>query len=452
MKKLRSMLAVVVICALVVSLSACGGGEAAKNGPAQQSGAQNQPAESGAKGNEAVELTYWEMMWGPAGTYTEAVNKLVNKFNEENGDNIKVKVQMTPWDNYYQVFLTAISSGAAPDVSTGAFPQAVQYARMDEILYLDSIIEEWKAENIADDFMPGMLDLHKYEGKQAGIPWVCDPRGITYRTDLFEKAGITKLPQNWDEFLDVCRAIKSKTGVVPFVFGTANNMGTHIMMNFMFNNGVGITDQDIKSMFTDERVAETLRMFAALYKEKLIPEGIAGYKDSDAAKVYYSGNAAMVFQEPPTALKDYPDIEKVSSIMPPLAGPKGQAQNFAWVNPIMAYKQTKSPDAAKKFIKWWMENNLPLWTEGKASSLPARLSFMKDPYFAQNKFSKEFIEKIIPTVVSPVWPAKSIYTQFSQIEGENYLGKALQEITTGNTDYEGIAKKTDELIVNALKQ
>ena len=70
---------------------------------------------AGADAGKAVTITHWEMVNGPADTYEPAAKAIVDKFNETNDKNITVELQMTPWDNFYQTFLTAITSGAAPD-------------------------------------------------------------------------------------------------------------------------------------------------------------------------------------------------------------------------------------------------------------------------------------------------------------------------------------------------
>lgn len=450
MKRVSLFIIIVLIIALMGLSVACTGAENQSNtgqeDTTKEEGEQTKPVEK-------VQITYWEMMWGPADKYTAAVEELVNKFNDTHSD-IEVKVQMVPWDNFYQTFLTAVTSGAAPDVSTGAFPQPIQYAQMGEILPLDSIVEQWQKENssVLDDLMPGSLELYQYEGQQAGIPWNLDPRVIVYRKDVFEQAGVSKMPETWDDFINTCRAIKNNTDVNPFVFAAADQMGTQVMLHFMLMNNVGITDENVKPNFEDPKVIKTLELFGTLHKEGLIPEGTISYKGADAEKLYYSGKAAMYFTGPPQGIFDYPDVANNSGILPPFAGPDGEKGGLVWPNAIMAYKQSKSPEAAKTFIKWWIENNLPLWTEGNAGALPSRSSFTKDPHFTSNWVAKETAEKVVPVGKTPVWPAKNLYSQFSQIEGENYLAIAVQDVLSGQTDYAAIAKKVNDMIKKTFEE
>lgn len=400
---------------------------------------------------EVAELKFWDMIWGPGEKYSRAVNSLVDQFNE-NHPNINVEVQMTPWQNFYQTFLTAVTSGAAPDISTGAFPQPVQYAKMGEILPLDSIIEEWKSEGIYRELAKGSQELFRYNDQQVGLAWNVDPRVITYRKDVFEELGIKELPVTWDEFIDVCRKIKENTDMIPFTFQAGEHSGLHAMLNFMFTNNVGITDEEYNTTINSPKSIETFRFLRKLYKEGLIPEGIAAYSASDTERLYISGKVAMRFGTIFFALKDYPELYENSGVLPALKGDNGAQHALTWYNPIMVYKQTKYPEAAKTFTKWWVENSKKLFTEGDANSLPIIDSWLSDPYF-EGHMIQETNEGVLPYAASPVWPVDNLYPGFSQIEGEVYLGSALQEVLIDKdkeVDIEEVAKEYDKLIDQAI--
>ncbi len=459
MLKRKNVVCLILSLILVLSLFGCTQTPATETGVEQSGDTPTSPAsdentsDTSAESVEPVELTFWEMLWGPTDTWTEAVENLVAKFNEEH-PNIKVNVQIIPWDNYYQQFLTAVTSGAAPDVSTGAFQQGIQYAAMDEILDLSSIVEEWKADGTYDDFLPGSIELHQYNGIQAGIPWNADPRVITYRKDILEQAGVTEedMPKSWDEFMEVCRKIKENTDAIPFsVIGVDQN-SNHTMLNFMFTNGIGMCDKDGNPTFNDPKVVETLEFFGTMLEEGLLAKGSAGYKVSDLDQMLVTGKLAMGFYNVTRIAQSDPEAGPQLRIMPPFPAEEGGTPRcLNWVNPIVAYKQTEHPEECKIFIKWWIENGLSLFTDGKAEVFPARQSFMDDPYY-DDIISQECAEYINPNGTSAVWPMENLFTAFAQIDGENYIGKPLQEVLTGKTDYQAIADKYNEMIKNAIAE
>ena len=450
-RRILSLITAIVILLVMVS---CSGAPTPSDTTPNDTTPSDSPSDetSAPKGN--VEIEFWDMMWGPADTYTAAATALIDKFNAENTDGITVTLQMTPWDNFYQTFLTAVTSGAAPDASTGACPQPIQYAAMGESLDLNPILAAWEAEKspILDEIPQAMFDFYKMDGVQYGIPWNLDPRGITYRKDLFEEAGITELPNDWDSFAEALRKVKVKfPDIIPFAFSAGDQMSTHSIISFLINNEIGFVDKDLNPTFTDPKVIETLEYFKMLYEEGLISEGTASYKGSDVEKIFMSNQAATWYGGAPSGLVGTELYDKCG-ILPPFKGPSAtKAQNYYWINGVQGYNQTENPDATRTFIKWWTENNLTLFVDGLAGAMPARSSYYDEPYFSENWIKAEFYEKAIKGGTTVVYPAPSLYVQFPQIEGEDIVGKALREIFVGEKDMKALAEKVQANLKTALE-
>ena len=74
-----------------------------------------------------------------------------------------------------------------------------------------------KAADYEKDTNPVMLELCRsyYEdGKLYEIPYQLKANLYLYNKDLFDQAGVTAVPTNWDEFLDVCQKLKD-AGITP---------------------------------------------------------------------------------------------------------------------------------------------------------------------------------------------------------------------------------------------
>ena len=128
-----------------------------------------------------VDLQFWDMIWGPP-EYIDAGKALVAQFNQEHPD-ITVTYRSIPWTNWYQTFVTAIGSGTAPDISTGAGYQAVQLYDQGAILPIDDVISQWKSNGKLDDFLPNTIDILKYDNHYVALPWAIDIRVWYYRKD-----------------------------------------------------------------------------------------------------------------------------------------------------------------------------------------------------------------------------------------------------------------------------
>ena len=93
-------------------------------------------------------------------------------------------------------------------------------------------------------------------------------------------------------------------------------------------------------------------------------DGVLGHKSADAEKLYYSGKSVFWFTSFPASIFDYPEILENTEVTVHFMGPDGTAvRTSSFSDALMAFSQTKYPEEAKKFVKWWAENSGALYTE-----------------------------------------------------------------------------------------
>ena len=427
---------------LLVSCSS-GSGKSGDSGNAGGSGSnsgavlsgQGSGSDSGSNSGEVVELKFWDMVWGPT-EYIETAQKLVEQFNAEH-PNIKVTYQSTPWANWYQTFTTAIAAGAGPDISTGAGYQAFQFYDMDAILPIDDVIEELRANGTLDDFYTGAIDTMLYDNHYVAMPWGIDIRVWYYRKDLFEQAGVS-VPKTFEEFREAMKKL-SGNGKYGLVVHAVDNGGVQFLLTTMINNGGGIFTEDKKVDFMNERNIETFRWIADMVKDGSIDPASTGYKQEDATKAFGSGTAAVHLTTP--SFKDeLPELADKLGIIPPMEGLHGDKGSLRWVNNIMIYSATKHPEEAKTFLKWWIENNKPLWTEGHTGQLPVRISVAQDPYFQEDPILKQVLDEYVPIGKPTGTHYPAAFPELNEIEGEGVLHTLSQEVLLGKDPVEAMEK------------
>jgi multiple sugar transport system substrate-binding protein len=443
---MKKVIYVCILVCLIFNFVACGQTTKQNNIQPTVNTEQNANAQK-----TSIELNFWDMAWGPPETYPMVVKDIVNKYEQEN-QNVKVNVQTIAWDNNYQIFLTAVASGTAPDVATTSSALPIQFHSMGALEPLNSILEEWKQEGKYEDITQADYDTFTFDGEVSALPWNLDVRGFYYRKDVFDQLGITEMPEDWDDFLAILREIKNKTDFIPFVTAGSGSWSKHVMYQFLIMNNIGLVTKDLEADLTSDSFINLLEFFNTLVREGLVPEGMAGHQNTDAKKLFLAGKAAVYLDNISYDILDYPEISDNTGILPVFKGPDGIKASPGWTNPILVFKQSDNIEQAKAFTKWYCENNINLFTESKFGKFPVKKSFLEHEYFTSNWLLKEVTEKVLPNTLPGIYPATSYYHAFSQINGENYAGMALQEVlvSEGNADVVKIAEDMNKKVKEAL--
>jgi multiple sugar transport system substrate-binding protein len=380
----------------------------------------------GSLGNAQVEIDFWDMIWGPP-SYVEKAQSLVEEFNASQSD-VKVNYRSVPWTNWYQTYLTAVTSQTAPCISTGAGFQAAQLYEFDGILPIDDFVAEAKASGDADDFLEGTIDSLQYDGHYIAWPWAVDTRVWYYRTDLFEQAGVTP-PTNWDELMEAAKKL-THDNQYAFVTAGAGNLGLHLLLTLILNNDGQLFNAEGAVDVANPNNLQALTFLSDLVKAGTFHPASAGYTDDQARSAFARGDAAIWLAGPGEAAR-FPDLLDKIAVLPPFKGATGSLGTVRWVNNIMLYTNCQNPDAAKAFLKWWSANELPLWTEGGGGNFPARLSFANSDFFQNDQFQKDAAEMYNPIGRTMAYQVSGIFPLLNVLDGDVTLHNLATEILQG---------------------
>src|SRR3954469_3555393 len=202
------MLAIGAVIPLL--LAACGGTStapgapmAATSAPAAASGSAA-PAESATSAGSAAPsdagytgppatITY--SIWGDPQEITSQ-KAIADAFTAAN-PNIKVNVDVSDWDAYWDKLQTALAGGAAPDVFAMDGPLFPDYQSRDVLLNLKPMIERdgYDLTQLADQ---GVADFKTDDGGQYGIPRDLNTIVLYYNKAMFDAAGIPYPDDTWD--------------------------------------------------------------------------------------------------------------------------------------------------------------------------------------------------------------------------------------------------------------
>lgn len=296
MKRKRSVsMFVVLIMVMGLLLSACGGSSGSDTGENKaESGAAAASQENGgeAKGTsgETRQLTLWMPPFGTEESLDKEVwTNILKPFEESN--NVKVSIEIVPWSNYEEKYLTGLSSGQGPDVGYMYMEMMNDYIDMGAIASFD----EYLTEEDKDNFF--YLDKGVIDGKQYAMPIVVgSARVMYYNKELLEKAGVKEVPQTWENFKTACEAIKA-AGITPFQqqWGDKSKGAMNAMFfPYLWQAGGDIfTEDGKKAAFNSPEGIKAAQFLYELKESGIIPESCTSMSEDQVFTEFKEGRLAF---------------------------------------------------------------------------------------------------------------------------------------------------------------
>lgn len=217
MKKSKRFLALAMTAVLTASLFVgCSKTDPEKTGT--PSNAQAGETEGGDKGTNTGEKTVITV-WTKDRHDADFMQGKIDDYNATNTDNIEVEYEIYS-DNYIQAVDMVFQNGDAPDmfvVQEQVFANYVNAGKFADITpFMDDDFKKTFESNLIDGF--NVLD-----GKTYFVPTAATACRLFYNKDIFEKAGIEKVPETLEEMVEAARTITTKLSGEG-IYGFAANM------------------------------------------------------------------------------------------------------------------------------------------------------------------------------------------------------------------------------------
>jgi len=193
-------------------------------------------AQAGGQRAAANKLTVWLQVDAQSG-WPDVVAAANQQFQQQN-PGWTVDVQYQNWSDHLQKFDATIAGNDTPDVIEMGNTEMTKYMAAGAFADLTSAKSQFAN---SSNWLAGLAKSGTYGGKVYGVPYYAGSRVITYRSDLFKKAGIKQDPRSLKEFqADLVKVAKTQKKVKGFAPLYVGGEDWYTALSFVFDYGGSI--------------------------------------------------------------------------------------------------------------------------------------------------------------------------------------------------------------------
>jgi N,N'-diacetylchitobiose transport system substrate-binding protein len=185
-------------------------------------------------GAAANSITVWLQVDAQSG-WPDVVAAANQQFQKDH-PGTTVNVQYQNWGDHLQKFDATLAGGGGPDVIEMGNTEMTKYMAAGAFAELTK-----SSFDNSSNWLSGLAKSGNFGGKTFGVPYYAGSRVVTYRTDLWKKAGIKKAPASLTEFTADARKLAAKNNKVKG-FSPVYIAGTdwYVAMGFVYDYGGSI--------------------------------------------------------------------------------------------------------------------------------------------------------------------------------------------------------------------
>lgn len=327
-------------------------------------------------------------------------------------NDVEVEVDIVSMNDLQTIAATAAETGAGPDI--------IELNQASAHLFAEALAD---VSDVAEDLgnrYGGWYDS-AMEACKVGDAWLALPRyyaahAINYRTDIFEAAGITKLPTTYDELYEVGKTLMD-AGLAPIAFplghavGDGNDWNYSVLWSFggsdVAEDGKTVT---INSDGTRAALEYMQKLFSVMPPDTLSYDDGSNNRAFNAGDISTTNNAASIYinarnQGIKVMVGD--EEKNLFEIMDHFAYPAGPAGTVTYAEFMSqaVFKYSQNVPAAKALLMYLNEKD-----QLSPYAMPAN-SFV----FPALKVYKDMA--IMPWNSNPVLTAFKVYAEQSHLPG-----------------------------------
>jgi multiple sugar transport system substrate-binding protein len=354
------------------------------------SGAQQRPS-----------LKFWGL-----GREGEVVAALMPEFERRTG--IHVDVQQIPWTAAHEKLLTGFVGNGTPDLAQMGNTWIPEFAAVKAI---DNLTPRLASSSIRKaNYFPGIWATNEVGNQLYGVPWYVDTRVLFYRTDLLARAGVSRAPRTWSEWVDAMRRLKEK-GDARYAILLPTNQWEELTILAMQNGSSLLRDGDRYGAFGQPQFVAAFRFFVDLFQRGYAPK-LSSTQIANVYQGFEQGDFAMYMTGPWNVGEFRARLSPAMNgkwATTPLPTPDGQpwpGVSMAGGSSLVIFRDSTKKDAAWKLIEFLSEPEQQTRFYELTKDLPAHRAAWRAHGLADDPQVASFLqqlERVEPLPRVPEW-------------------------------------------------
>jgi multiple sugar transport system substrate-binding protein len=281
---------------------------------------------------------------------------------------------------------------AAMEASVGAGHDLVLGWHDDPQIYPDKLVDVSDICGYLDKKYGGFEDVcYKYgmkDGRWIAVPIGAPGQQIVYRKSWVNEAGYDEFPKDVENFIKLCKKLKSKGHPVGFALGHAVGDGNNWAHTWLWSFGAMTVDKDANVAINSPETRNALEGMKELYDDAMI-EGVASWLDPHNNKAYLANqisvtnNGISIYY---AAKEKFPDIAEDTYHASLPIGPVGKPTELHLFDQAFIFKHSPCPNAAKHYLMFMLEKDqCGPWTNAMRGYVTPSLKAYRDlPVWTEN--------------------------------------------------------------------
>jgi multiple sugar transport system substrate-binding protein len=370
----------------------------------------------------------------------------------EDNPNIRIALEPSSWNDYFNKLSTQVAGGAAPDVISMHPRYMNYYASNNALLPLDDLVASKTID--LTNFSQGGINMGKISGKTWMVSTGTVATGIFVNETLFQELGVPLSRfdnMDWASYEKLAIEIFQKSGGK--YTGTSDESFTPndtAFTIYMRSRGKDFFTPDGKIAFGKDDLREWLAMYDRMRKAGAIGSAqhageSAGqtWEQSDSVKGivgfwFLNANRLRIFQD------QMPNHHLVMARSPSYNGNYGE---YLEGSGISINAKTRYPEEAAKFINYWVNNERSLELFKIEHGFPASSVMNAYVYTLlddSNRLASQFMDMVASKGSLPDY----ILPPDNWVDILNLLGQKSQAVAYGTSS---IDKAVDEFFVEVTR-